>query len=147
MCGALHICRGAYSGRVGSDVLLTGFVVCTTLFIQVWGKLVAPFIAHWKKLNVQPPRISSESMGKTSALVRSFDFILLLQKSSTPALNIVYRTGDVAQDPVDGFVKQQVELAEKLVTLVGGAFASIDKVARGAELLSPGVQVSALASR
>ena len=47
------------------------------------------------------------------------------------------------QDPVDGFVKQQVETAEKLVALVGGAFASIDKVARGAELLTPAVQLVA----
>ena len=82
---------------------------------EAWGKLVSPFIALWHKLNVQQPRISSDSLGKTSAL-----------------------------DPVDGFVKQQVETAEKLVMLVGGTFASIDKVARGAELLSPGVQVSSL---
>jgi dynein heavy chain 2 len=80
----------------------------------MWAKLVSPFIGHWQKLGVQQPRVSSESMGKTSAL-----------------------------DPVDGFVKQQVETAEKLVAAVGGAFASIDKVARGVELLSPGVQAVA----
>lgn len=42
-------------------------------------------------------------------------------------------------EPVDAFVKQQVAVAERLVALVAGAFEAIEKVARGAELLTPAV--------
>ena len=31
-------------------------------------RLVSPFIAHWKKLGVQQPRIPSDSLGKTAAM-------------------------------------------------------------------------------
>ena len=81
---------------------------------ESWAKLVSPFIRHWEKLKVQPPRVTSESLGSGASL-----------------------------DPVDGFIKQQLETAEKLVAMVAAAFASIEKVARGAELLTPAVQVIA----
>jgi hypothetical protein len=57
------------------------------------------------------PRISSDSLGKTAAM-----------------------------DPVDGFIKMQVETAEKLVAMLSHAFGAIDRVSRGAELLTPAVQ-------